>query len=374
MATAGTANSFADKTWHGFRRWPAWLQVIGWVFGFWLLVPLLLWRTSWPTPVKAGGTGLWALFLIILIASSGDSNESRPTEQQARQAAPVVTNPAGLDASRGSSPAQQAVTSAPASAATATPTPARTPTPAPTPPPPPTPEPVTGPTFAVNSESVGCHGAPEAGALLVIQLPRGTVQAMDQFIRQPDGTWHREVERQCWTRTQPGPVRLLTSLPEADDYAALFRFTPQAVIKSVTDNRNFMPRASTDKLEVEISGGLVSIRITPSLLNETDALTFTTHMAVVASKAIWTTYPEAQSVKVELLNELTDAFGRKSVEPITMIQINRATADKFDYDGLKQRVTSDNKLLFCVADKYQIRPVVYSKIEDKGCLTSPARL
>jgi hypothetical protein len=46
---------------------------------------------------------------------------------------------------------------------------------------------------------------------------------MDQFIRQPDGTWHREVERQCWTRTEPGPVRVFTGLPEAEAYARQFR-------------------------------------------------------------------------------------------------------------------------------------------------------
>lgn len=39
----------------------------------------------------------------------------------------------------------------------------------------------------------------------------------------PDGMWHREVDRQCWTRTSPGPVRSFNTLEAAETYAAGFR-------------------------------------------------------------------------------------------------------------------------------------------------------
>ena len=57
-----------------------------------------------------------------------------------------------------------------------------------------------------------------------------------------------------------------------------------------------------------------------------------------------------------------------------MIQINRGTAAGWSYDGLKTRVMSDNKHLFCQADKYQIHPAVYAKLQDKGCLRGAAKL
>lgn len=151
-------------------------------------------------------------------------------------------------------------------------------------------------------------------------------------------------------------------------------FTVDAVSKSIRDNRNFMPRSSMDKMQVSISGGLVRFEVEPNLINETDALTVASHNAIVASRAIWTTYPEAQAIQVVVLNELTDQFGAKKVEQITYIQVNRATGEMFQYDGLKSRVISDNKLMFCNADKYQIHPVVYTRIQDKGCLRSAARL
>jgi hypothetical protein len=37
-------------------------------------------------------------------------------------------------------------------------------------------------------------------------------------------------------------------------------------------------------------------------------------------------------------------------------------------------VTSDNKHLFCLADKYQIHAAAYAKIQDKGCLRGAAKL
>lgn len=92
--------------------------------------------------------------------------------------------------------------------ATVPPTPSRTPVP-------PTPQPVTAPTFIVNSQPVGCHAEPSESAGAVVQHPTGTVLAMDQLIRLPDGTWHREKDRQCWVRTQPGPTEVFSDQTRA---------------------------------------------------------------------------------------------------------------------------------------------------------------
>ena len=85
------------------------------------------------------------------------------------------------------------------------------------------PQPVDGPTFVTNTAPVGCHETPDATARVVVSRPQGTVQAMDLVFRAADDTWHREVDRRCWTRTQPGPVRVFTSLEDAEAYAAMVR-------------------------------------------------------------------------------------------------------------------------------------------------------
>jgi hypothetical protein len=85
---------------------------------------------------------------------------------------------------------------------------------------------VIAPTFIVNTMPVGCHKEPEAGSPIVVQRSAGSVQAMDTSIRRPDGVWHREVDRQCWTRTDPGPVRTFGTVQDADNYAGTIALTP----------------------------------------------------------------------------------------------------------------------------------------------------
>ena len=50
MNEPGTAprRRWAGRAWRAFRRWPPWLQAIGWLLGFWLLIPLRMWASSYP--------------------------------------------------------------------------------------------------------------------------------------------------------------------------------------------------------------------------------------------------------------------------------------------------------------------------------------
>jgi hypothetical protein len=92
----------------------------------------------------------------------------------------------------------------------------------------PTPQPVAEPTFVVNSMPIGCHAEPDAGATVVVERSPGTVQVMDQLIRLSGETWHHEAEQGCWTRTDPGPVRIFRTLESAQLYAAAFAPQPVA--------------------------------------------------------------------------------------------------------------------------------------------------
>ncbi|MGE0543839.1 MAG: hypothetical protein AB7R89_27045 [Dehalococcoidia bacterium] len=76
--------------------------------------------------------------------------------------------------------------------------------------------PVHGPTFIVTTAPVGCHRTPDANAAIAVQLPLAVVHAMDQYVWRVDGQWHREVDRQCWVRTDPGPLIVFGTLAEAE--------------------------------------------------------------------------------------------------------------------------------------------------------------
>jgi len=71
------------------------------------------------------------------------------------------------------------------------------------------------------------------------------------------------------------------------------------------------------------------------------------------------------------LGDWTDQYGKTTEEVTTMSRLNRATVDsKIGWEGFEDRVTLDNKVLFCVSDAMQVHPAIYIKLKDKGCLTT----
>ena len=141
--------------------------------------------------------------------------------------------------------------------------------------------------------------------------------------------------------------------------------------KSYRDNRGFMLRASADGLKVTwtAQGGILIIDLTPkAILSEGDSLTIAGASAIVASRAVWTTYPEVQEITVSIWTSFTDQVGASSQEIAAGTTVRRPTGDRFQYDGLRDRALGDNKLFFCAADRYQIHPAVYRELKDKGCL------
>jgi len=146
----------------------------------------------------------------------------------------------------------------------------------------------------------------------------------------------------------------------------------QRVERSYQDNLDFMLWAADDDLKVEWLPeltGLVKISVHPELvLSEGDFLTIAGSSAIVASRAIWTTYPEVHQIEVTVLGDFTDQFGNTATELAAQTTVLRATGEQFNYEGLRDRHYGDNKLFFCVADHYEIHLAIYTKLWDKGCL------
>ena len=64
------------------------------------------------------------------------------------------------------------------------------------------------------------------------------------YIEQKDGYWHREVDRHCWTHTNPRPVRVVGTLEAAETYAATPRPKPTVTNKDITSGGIGLSRAA----------------------------------------------------------------------------------------------------------------------------------
>lgn len=147
----------------------------------------------------------------------------------------------------------------------------------------------------------------------------------------------------------------------------------EKLLKSYRDNKGFMVRATDDgiALKWDEATGEVNIDLYPkTFLSDGDVLTIAGHSAIVANRAIWSTYPEVKRLKVNVWSEFTLPTGQKQNLVAGGITVVRSTASLYAYDGLKDRELLDNKSFFCVADGYVIHPSVYTALGDKGCLVA----
>jgi hypothetical protein len=79
-------------------------------------------------------------------------------------------------------------------------------------------------------------------------------------------------------------------------------------------------------------------------------------------------YPTVQDVSFATQANITDRYGKSSVENVFVVVITAATAQKFDYEGLKLRVFDTPDLMLCDADHYSIAPFIYPKLKTTECI------
>lgn len=68
------------------------------------------------------------------------------------------------------------------------------------------------------------------------------------------------------------------------------------------------------------------------------------------------------SVTVISQGEFTDQYGKDNYEDAVRITINKATADKIDWNGIKSRLYGDVSALINVADTYSVHPSVLKSL------------
>lgn len=150
--------------------------------------------------------------------------------------------------------------------------------------------------------------------------------------------------------------------------------TEPTVTKALADAKQMTRSLNLGKpIALFVEDGIITATYeAKDALKETDLLTIGAHTSFSAFRVLFQN-PAVQDVSVVMQAEWTDSLGKTAMEQTTILRIVRGTADKIGWDGLEDRVTLDNKHLFCIADTYRIHGGIYSRLGDKGCLTSPSR-
>src|SRR5437763_5333481 len=93
-----TVSTWAGRAWRSLRRWPAWVQVVGWLLFWWLLVPLFAWKEASNGKRQAVAASVTVLMVAAVVglgrAPSSPRRVAR-TEQTAQSSAVVATAPSG---------------------------------------------------------------------------------------------------------------------------------------------------------------------------------------------------------------------------------------------------------------------------------------
>ena len=125
--------------------------------------------------------------------------------------------------------------------------------------------------------------------------------------------------------------------------------------------------------DVDGEGYIVAIDFKPgTVLSETDFLTVAGESTLIAMAKLFAN-PDVDRVKMSAMADLIDALGNESTDFLTTATINRATADQINWQGFADRQLLDNKHIFCFADAFIIRPLIYNELRDTGCLPGPSR-
>lgn len=88
MHTASSSQA-SEQIWRWFRNRHVAIQVIGWLVFWWLLLPVLIWRTAWNTKVKLALSAPFALFVLSAMINGP---QDRQTADQGLQPAVAVAD------------------------------------------------------------------------------------------------------------------------------------------------------------------------------------------------------------------------------------------------------------------------------------------
>ncbi|MHB8573527.1 MAG: hypothetical protein ACYDAY_11350 [Candidatus Dormibacteria bacterium] len=168
----------------------------------------------------------------------------------------------------------------------------------------------------------------------------------------------------------PTPPPAVTPTPAVDPHA----LTEANVHGSIESNKNEM--LITDWTNEKITIGpdnSVLVTVEPqNVLDENHMLMIGAEDTFIVARAVLGWYPAAASVQVQALTTFTDTYGKSTSEVAVSLTVTPATAAKFGWDGLADRVKSSAAIMYCDADAYTIHPAIWKNLSSsqRDCLTS----
>ena len=142
----------------------------------------------------------------------------------------------------------------------------------------------------------------------------------------------------------------------------------QQMEKSIRDNKYAAGDYTFDHLTVNytpFTKALV-VSVNPDEPEDTALLTDASELDIISGAAIWSTYPQVQTITV-------DIFQPKHDSAVIWNTYTRATGSALPYLHLKSQPADDNKVMLCGADHFLVATYIWAQLEDKGCMTSPSK-
>lgn len=157
----------------------------------------------------------------------------------------------------------------------------------------------------------------------------------------------------------PSPLPSPTPTPPPDTHA----LTVANVITSINSNTNYIFSDDFTNMKVTISGGTINVVATPTTSSEQTIFRNGAADGLVVAEATLNWYPAAQLVHVVLQANFIDANGQTTTQDATIIDIDKGTAAKFNYSGLRDRMEGGEWwLMYYDANGYYVHPAVWKNI------------
>jgi hypothetical protein len=143
-------------------------------------------------------------------------------------------------------------------------------------------------------------------------------------------------------------------------------------MKSINDNKNYVSNANFDNMKVTISGGAITVISKPnSVWDETGVFKTGAADGLVVAEATLGWYPTATEVHVFVQLDFTDLSGNTATENATIAEIDKVTAAKVSYSGLRDRMESGEWWIWYYnANGYYVHPAIWKHVSssDQGLL------
>lgn len=132
-------------------------------------------------------------------------------------------------------------------------------------------------------------------------------------------------------------------------------------VEIVEQYREEAETLSPEELDTLPKQYAVSVYYTYEAWDEEDTVKAAAGSSVEVFRSLFA-HPQVVKVATFAQQDFTDQYGKSEIETAVKFMMDRETADKVDWDGIKDRVLSDYKALYPLTE-YKIHPAMSKNLE-----------